>query len=321
MLGCGGRSQHKAGRRLIGAAAFALTIAYGVTIAEAFEIDGAGIYHPSADDEALNAGQNPTAAAPREEAEAKPGYYESRCKEPQSTDDADLCQQWRMANATEELRALADRQLWATYSEIGALVTSLVFTAIAAAAAAVAAWKAAEANRLSRENAIADRRAWLAISSLVLLKPLSRAGDNIVTEVAFTCENIGRSPAIDVASDVKIVPLLIGHPIDEFYSTFRKQLISRSGLGVSVFPEKVDGSTISTHISNTDAIAGATGSNTVLLGVYYGVCYRLADGGPLHTTINIWQLSPIRLDADRPTGGFAALGFHNPGVVFKGYAD
>lgn len=69
----------------------------------------------------------------------KPREYKALCESPQSTEDADLCQQWRMANATDEAVRIAERQFIATVIEIGALVLTIALTAVASIAAVIAA--------------------------------------------------------------------------------------------------------------------------------------------------------------------------------------
>lgn len=65
--------------------------------------------------------------------------YERACNHPEDPQEADLCQQWRTANAAEESAAIAERQFWATVVEGLLLFVSVIFTAIAARAAAKAA--------------------------------------------------------------------------------------------------------------------------------------------------------------------------------------
>ena len=59
------------------------------------------------------------------------------CENYSGRDEADLCQQWRMAKATEETKDLTDWQNWIVGVEAGLLFLTLIATAIAAVAAAI----------------------------------------------------------------------------------------------------------------------------------------------------------------------------------------
>jgi hypothetical protein len=100
----------------------------------------------------------PPRPAPITEQADEPAYstnYQRACDQPESSEEDDLYQQWRMAKATEELVRLTEWQLWATITEIGLII----FTVNLAAIGVCVAFRANNINRLAL---IADQRAWLA---------------------------------------------------------------------------------------------------------------------------------------------------------------
>jgi hypothetical protein len=90
--------------------------------------------------------------------------YRTICNEPKNKDHADLCQQWRVAEA-------AETQVWLTGISLLLIIGTTVFTGIAAAAARSAAKEASvtaraarAANQLSRDFFAAEQRPWIQIA-------------------------------------------------------------------------------------------------------------------------------------------------------------
>jgi hypothetical protein len=86
--------------------------------------------------------------------------YEADCSRPQNREESDLCEQRRMAKASEELVARTDWQIALSYWEIGGLLLSVLFTAIAARAAALAARAANRSVELTEQTAKRQLRAY-----------------------------------------------------------------------------------------------------------------------------------------------------------------
>lgn len=108
-----------------------------------------------ADDQGRSAASQEQERPPSPASEVEQPYaadYERACTRPLNPNEADLCQQWRTANAAEESAAIADRQFWATVAEGGLLLVSVVFTAIAA-------WAAAEASRAAHGSVEISKQA------------------------------------------------------------------------------------------------------------------------------------------------------------------
>ena len=89
--------------------------------------------------------------------------YKADCKKPKDREEADLCEQRRMAIAAEELVARTDWQIRLTYWEIVGLLATVLFTAIAAWAAAHAARSANKAVAVSQDTARRHLRAYIGI--------------------------------------------------------------------------------------------------------------------------------------------------------------
>jgi hypothetical protein len=138
--------------------------------------------------------------------------YEHACAHPKDSEEADLCQQWRMAKASEDLADLAYWQILATGVEIFFLSLAVAFAGWAAfearraaagsKEAAVATQKAAgaaiEANDLQREMFIAENRPWLCLESVSVAAPLTWDGGNARMKFQLCLQNFGRAVATDV---------------------------------------------------------------------------------------------------------------------------
>ena len=73
--------------------------------------------------------------------------YSPDCDSPKNRNEADLCEQRRMADAAYETAEWVEKQYWATIGEIIALVATICVAAVAVAAAF-------RANRIARDSAM-----------------------------------------------------------------------------------------------------------------------------------------------------------------------
>lgn len=142
--------------------------------------------------------------------------YPTVCEKPHEKDYADLCQQWRMAEAARQQLVWLERQFRATFLEIGGLLASLFFTGWAALAAS----KAAKSSEESGRALVALERAYLfeAIRGPEMgilnrhLHPHDIEGmreDQKCPAVTFQFINYGKTPAIisEVTGNIEIVPV------------------------------------------------------------------------------------------------------------------
>lgn len=87
-----------------------------------------------------------------EQKKAEPGTYESSCSSPKNHDEADLCEQRRMAKAAEEAVTVATNQYWVALAALLGLVLTLAANAYAAVAAAHSADAAVESAKIARNG-------------------------------------------------------------------------------------------------------------------------------------------------------------------------
>lgn len=133
--------------------------------------------------------------APTPKQSPKPAYiadYQSTCNKPRTLEASSLCQQWRMATASEDLVDLTDWQLRFTLIGSMALVIALFFTAYAARAAGRAAYAAMGSLELSR-------RGYLFPQSVGIRKATFRYSDGTPDENVFLFDvqfrNVGVAPS------------------------------------------------------------------------------------------------------------------------------
>lgn len=207
------------GRFQIGIAAglCALALGVGVAVGKGIGSDAAAIYQ--AEREAQQNDASPTLPAVSEEQEqASPADYARHCERPQTREEADLCQQWRMAEATEELTTLAERQLVATYWEIGALIGTLVLGTIAVIVSINSARAARDQVALSVQTLIADQRAW--IGADLEIESVETDADSIGIGVIAHIRNIGKTPAHGVHTSIGIFVQDDSHDVDAPFALF-----------------------------------------------------------------------------------------------------
>ena len=137
------------------------------------------------------------------EAVASPKVYEPDCDYPDSREQADLCAQRRMANAAEDtikwIRLSvewAKSQYYATIGEIAALVVTILVAALAVGAAF-------RANRIARESAERQLRAYIGFTRVETLTVMDQMREDRPRKVhgyqfRVTVENAAATPAIDL---------------------------------------------------------------------------------------------------------------------------
>jgi hypothetical protein len=124
------------------------------------------------------------------------------CEHPIGREEADLCQQWRMAQATEELRTTADAQFWATIAEAGLLAVTVVFTAIAAIAAVIAARAAQASVNVASEIGQRQLRAYVSVTKVEAT--VRAIGDRIEIAMLIVLTNAGQTPAYLMRLDIEM---------------------------------------------------------------------------------------------------------------------
>lgn len=108
--------------------------------------------------------------------------YEALCRNPKTVGDRDLCQQWRMAEAAQDLYQI-------TKLEVFALALTVFFTAYAAIAAARAAGAANKAVEVTERTAKSQLRAYVTVED----NQINVVGNGIDARIAVI--NCGQTPA------------------------------------------------------------------------------------------------------------------------------
>jgi hypothetical protein len=140
-------------------------------------------------------------------AEPYAAYHNDNCQAPKDREEADLCQQWRVAEATEKSVALADSQHWLNSLQAWSTVIAAIATAAAAIAAGYAARSSADAAKVARDALVASERAWIRRDRIVFSEPLQFASTGLLnTSVQLEFTNVGSAPAIHVNTFAWLIP-------------------------------------------------------------------------------------------------------------------
>lgn len=158
---------------------------------------------------------------------------ENPCEQRDGDNWQDLCQQWRMAEAAEDLTRLTLTQIGVTVFEVALLVAVLVYTAKATLANT-------EANRLTKQSFVAEQRPWMSVEGIEKASPLVwRDGEGRIT-FSFFFKNYGQSLAIQVQIRTRVVAKFATLREDifkEFSKSNRERPLSFGG--VTVFPGEI----------------------------------------------------------------------------------
>lgn len=174
------RSYSEAGRVIVCAAVLAVTLAVLVTVPDLLGGPRASEKDPDAHAQAAQRHWQPHFSP----TEAYAPYHNADCQSPKDREEADLCQQWRVAEATEKAVAVAEGQFrWNVAQAIGAIAAAL--------AAAWAAFAAARAARAAEATVEVQRRI-----EQPLLVPEAMTYRVETPLVVFGLRNFGKSPAI-----------------------------------------------------------------------------------------------------------------------------
>lgn len=158
---------------------------------------------------------------------------EHPCNKTQEDGYSDRCQQWRMAEAAEQLTWLTTNQIIITGVEVGLLILVLVYTARAT-------YANTEGNRLTRQSFVAEQRPWMALEGIEKASPLVWKDEEGKITFRFVFKNYGNSPAIQVDVHTEIIAkfaTLHTDIFDEFSRRNRSKTYNFGG--ATVFPGKI----------------------------------------------------------------------------------
>lgn len=150
----------------------------------------------------------PSEEAPAEAATPAPWTVEKPCENYQHPYEADLCQQWRTAQAAEKTAAASERNLGLTrlLMLIGGLATLLLLLMfvpllMAAAAARRAARGGAPVAAKSDGNREGELRAYVDVDKIEFIETPESEG---IVKVKLTLRNNGQTPAFKVKSAAQV---------------------------------------------------------------------------------------------------------------------
>jgi hypothetical protein len=139
-----------------------------------------------------------TASSFWKEHAGSPDSYRAVCDSPIDESQADLCQQWRSAQAAEQISGYTLVSLIFGLFGLVGLGFTVHLSNKATKAATDATGAAIHANTIAREIAQADRRAWLGIERVAIPNRITVTNDEVRFYVQATVRNYGQTPALSV---------------------------------------------------------------------------------------------------------------------------
>ena len=136
------------------------------------------------------------------EQQPHPTPYQYDCNSPKNRDDADLCEQRRMAQAAEDLVTLTRKQIDLARRQIYLTIGEIVLLIFAVGAACWAAVAATRAVGVARDVAYIELRAYVTVVGAT--GKITRLGNGAKVALSVTFKNGGKTPARDVAQIVMV---------------------------------------------------------------------------------------------------------------------
>ncbi|RTM14350.1 MAG: hypothetical protein EKK33_06650 [Bradyrhizobiaceae bacterium] len=178
-------------------------------------------------------------------------------------------------------------------------------------AAKDAAQAATEANKLNRDNFIADQRPWLGMTGeLKFTRPFSPVNGGYVTEVECLIANFGKSPAFNVQAVAELfvdqslrVPDFLQKKLDGFVSW---------SIGSVTFPGENSANSISLSLTDAQIIKSAVaiaGQQSFSPKLWVGICYT-SNEGQQHTTSLVYLLGGVLVGMEVPADRIASCLVH-----------
>jgi hypothetical protein len=175
---------------------------------------------------------------------------------------------------------------------------------------------AEEANRINREVLIASQRAWVrVVDAKIGSQPLRFDGNGASASIAFTIENIGNAPALNISVHPSLVVLKSGGPFPFQVQKEKCEAIRRSGFGgFTLFPNETHPNVVglkefafSVNASKRDVDEGRSASpGGKYIGMHIVGCIDYtfpSDSIAHHQTGFIYELRKISLSPISPDEG------------------
>ena len=236
-------------------------------------------------DESARSYQPTGPSSPANQPQIKTYSIETPCRNPRNNSDADLCQQWRVAEATEDIWALTLAQIVLSVFGIVGLLVTIAFTKKAVSAAI-------EANALARDTSKQELRAYVGVTDGGVTL-LGKEGETIGLVVI---KNAGQTPAHNLLFYGRMKVGSLEKPILEDVPNINDRVNdSRSAL----FP----GQSVSRHISLelTEAVLKEVQGGTRAIHVWGRVNYTDVFGSSQATDFRYFVTGPeVQFDRNSP---------------------
>ena len=168
-----------------------------------------------------------------------------------------------------------------------------------------------ESNRISRENLVSERRAWVGIDGDVnLVPPASFLPDGGIIRIRFALKNFGHTPATEVRHDIKCFFRTQDTDLHEMWDDFVAGLQRRANAqsGLVIFPSHVIGGVGRHQIVDPEEmrvaitrhlVAQAGRNDLVAVVVFIGIAYKIIGDTGIHVTCQAYA------DFNLPLGAIA----------------
>ena len=187
------------------------------------------------------------------------GIHQPKCEQPKSPQEADLCEQRRMANAAEAATCVGKVQLWSGIFGIGLVLVSLWLSAWAAIAAAKSA-------NIAERHLEASERPWISVE-MAIQQEVVLGSEYAQVMVRFNATNHGKSPALQVfvLPAVHEKEQLFGSALAAEFTRLRGEVTVGAfrDMGVTVFPDKGSSPMVTILLFKTAEFNAGGGSATV----------------------------------------------------------
>lgn len=168
---------------------------------------------------------------------------------------------------------------------------------------------AREANNLTREAMIADKRAWIAIEDVVLLHPTCFSEERLNLRVEAVFKNVGSTPARDLS--IKIESIHLGEPPDDFSGHKKRHLNGARnllpGLGITLFPNepyvyRLLWGDPPEHFRSSIHTNPVTEERKIALTIFVTAAYRVHGDTMVHITHRAYSALNVPIGFNVPDG-------------------
>tara|TARA_R110002074_G_scaffold45552_2_gene117703 strand:+ start:983 stop:1966 length:984 start_codon:yes stop_codon:yes gene_type:complete len=245
---------------------------------------------------------------------------EEAATEATKRDKEDIIAQKVMAAAADRMIYIAWLQYFVGVGSLIGLAFTVYYTQKTAKAGVEAAKAsidmagiAREANQLTRDAMVADKRAWLKLDEISLQPQTSIQESGALIIVKATIKNIGHTPALNVWFDTEIHFLREGVSFGEAETAFKaRQLAFNAPVGHTMFPTDpvIERRTVRygpETFAKSIRVRNDTGERIVQAIMMMAVTYRVFGDERPHITYTSLDLISLEIGLSVPENGFVPL--------------